>query len=58
MKNTAILPTGNKEWGFWGTSGHNGYDAELTWEAASRFLAKEFDLTAEQVRDVLEARFG
>lgn len=58
MKNTAILPTGNKEWGFWGTSGHNGYDAELTWEAASRFLAKEFDLTPEQTRDVLDARFG
>lgn len=58
MKNTAILPTANQEWGFWGTSVRNGYDAELTWDAASRFLAKEFDLTAEQTRDVLDARFG
>ena len=58
MKNTAILSTENKEWGFWGTSVRNGYDAELTWDAASCFLAKEFDLTAEQTRDVLDARFG
>lgn len=58
MKNTAILPTENKEWGFWGASVNNGYDAELTWDAASHFLAKEFDLTAEQTRDVLDARFG
>lgn len=58
MKNFQPLPTTNKEWGFWGTSVRNGYDAELTWDAASRFLAKEFDLTAEQARDVLDGRFG
>ncbi len=58
MKNFQPLPTANQEWGFWGTSVRNGYDAELTWDAASRFLAKEFDLTAEQARDVLDARFG
>lgn len=58
MKNFTPLPTANKEWGFWGTSVRNGYDAELTWDAASRFLAKEFDLTAEQARDTLDARFG
>lgn len=51
-------PTANKEWGFWGTSIHNGYDPELTWNTASHFLAKHFDLTAEQARDVLDARFG
>ncbi|PZP83296.1 MAG: hypothetical protein DI582_11200 [Azospirillum brasilense] len=50
--------TANHEWGFWGTSVRNGYDAELTWDTASRFLAKHFDLTAEQARDVLDARFG
>lgn len=58
MKNTAILPSENREWGFWGTSVNNGYDADLTWNATSHFLAKEFDLTAEQTRDVLDARFG
>ncbi len=58
MKNFTPLPTANQEWGFWGTSVRNGYDAELVWDAASRFLAKEFDLTAEQARDVLDARFG
>lgn len=58
MKNFTPLPTANKEWGFWGTSVRNGYDAELTWDTASRFLAKEFDLTAEQARDTLDGRFG
>jgi hypothetical protein len=55
---STALPTANQEWGFWGTSVRNGYDAELTWDATSRFLAKEFHLTAEQARDVLDARFG
>lgn len=58
MKTATILPTANLQWGFWGTSIHNGYDADMTWAAVSRFLAAEFDLTAEQVRDVLDARFG
>jgi hypothetical protein len=58
IKNTEILATENKEWGFWGTAERNGYDAELTWNAASKFLIAEFDLTAEQARDVLDARFG
>ena len=29
MNDTAILPTANHEWGFWGTSIHNGYDAPM-----------------------------
>ena len=58
IKNTEILATANKEWGFWGTAERNGYDAELTWKAASNFLIAAFDLTAEQARDVLDARFG
>lgn len=58
MKNLKSLPTTNKEGGFWGTSVRSGYDAELTWDTTSRFLAKEFDLTAEQARDVLDGRFG
>jgi len=53
-----ILPAGNLTWGFWGTSGHNGYDQEMAWEAASDVLATAFDLTPEQVRDLLDARFG
>jgi hypothetical protein len=58
MKNFKPLPTANQEWGFWGTSVRNGYDAKLTWDTASRFLAKKFDLTPEQARDVLDSRFG
>lgn len=58
MKNTEILATANKEWGFWGTAERNGYDAALTWSAASKCLITEFDLTSEQARDVLDARFG
>ena len=58
MNSFAPIPTENKEWGFWGTSVGNGYDAELTWDTASRFLAKHFDLTAEQARSVLDNRFG
>lgn len=52
------LPTANIEWGFWGTSVRNGYDANLTWNTTARFLAREFDLNAEQARDVLDSRFG
>ena len=45
------VPTANTEWGFWGTSKQSGNDAELTWDTACRFLAKHFDLTAEEARD-------
>lgn len=58
MKNIEILQTQNADWGFWGTSLSNGYDAEMTWNVASRFLAEEFGLTPEEVRNVLDARFG
>ena len=53
-----ILPTANEEWGMWGTSGQNGYDQQLTWNATSRILAAEFKLTPEQTRNLLDARFG
>ncbi|OHC75201.1 MAG: hypothetical protein A3G18_09680 [Rhodospirillales bacterium RIFCSPLOWO2_12_FULL_58_28] len=53
-----ILPTANHEWGMWGASLHNGYDPNVTWTAASRFLAETFRLKPEQVRDLLDARFG
>ena len=58
MNNAAILPTTNLEWGFWGTSIHNGYDAPMAWDAASRALAAAFKLSPEQTRDLLDARFG
>ena len=58
MKNFTALPTANEEWGFWGTSTANGYDAELTWATTSKFLAKHFELTAEETRTVLDSRFG
>jgi hypothetical protein len=29
MKSLAPIPTQNEEWGFYGTSKNNGYDAEL-----------------------------
>ncbi len=54
----AILPTNNPEWGFWGTCRHNGYDQDLAWTAASRFLAVTFKLKPERVRDLLDHRFG
>ena len=58
MNTKTILPTNNTDWGFWGTAGRNGYDQQMTCEAASDALATAFDLTPEQVRDLLDARFG
>ena len=55
---TTILPTANEIWGFWGTCGQVGYDQQMAWEVASDALATAFDLTPEQVRDLLDARFG
>ena len=57
-KTNTTLPTNNTEWGFWGGCDHNGYDQQMAWEAASDALATAFDLTPEQVRDLLDARFG
>lgn len=53
-----ILPTRNESWGFWGVSRHNGYDQQMAWQATSDTLATAFELTPEQVRDLLDARFG
>ena len=57
MKNEP-LQTNNEEWGFWGTSVSNGYDAALAWNTTSRFFAKTFTLTPEETRTLLDARFG
>jgi len=58
MKNLKLLPTGNKDWGFWGTSMRNGYDVKMAWDAVSKFLSKNFELTPEQVCDVMDSKFG
>jgi hypothetical protein len=58
MSTKTILPTNNTEWGLWGTAGRNGYDQQMTWEAANDALATAFDLTPEQVRDLLGSRYG
>ena len=57
MKNEP-LTTNNEEWGLWGTSVSNGYDAALAWNTTSRFFAKTFNLTPEETRTLLDARFG
>ena len=57
MKNEP-LPTNNEEWGFWGTSVSNGYNAAMTWDTASRFFAETFNLSPEETRTLLDARFG
>jgi hypothetical protein len=53
-----ILPTENTDWGMWGTSTRGGYDVEMCWQVASRFLAETFKLKPEQTRDLLDHRFG
>jgi len=58
MHTKTILPTANEANGFWSTAGHNGYDQQMAWEAASDALATAFDLTSEQVRNLLDAPFG
>lgn len=58
MSTKTILPTQNETWGFWGTCRHNGYDQQMAWDAASDALATAFNLAPEQVRDLLDARFG
>lgn len=58
MTNLTPLPTQNDEWGFWGTCKQSGYDASEAWDATNRFFIKTFDLTPEQARELLDARFG
>jgi hypothetical protein len=58
MTKKTILPSENPEWGMWRTSISNGYDQEMCWRVASRFLAETFKLKPEQARDMLDHRFG
>lgn len=57
-KTKTMPPTDNAQWGFWGTSERNGYDAAMAWQAAGDALATAFDLTPVEIRDLLDARFG
>jgi hypothetical protein len=52
------LATQNPDWGFWGTATRNGYDPQMTWNAAAVSLATAFDLKKEEVRFLLDTRFG
>lgn len=50
--------TQNPDWGFWGTATCNEYDTQMTWDAAADALATAFDLKSEEIRILLNARFG
>ena len=54
----SALATQNPDWGFWGTATRNGYDPQMTWNAAAEALATAFDLKNEEVHFLLDARFG
>ena len=58
MKHYETLPTENPEWGFWGTSITNGYDAAMCWEAVSRFFIDTYKIYPTEARALLDARFG
>ena len=50
--------TQNPGWGFWGAATRNGYDPQMTWDAAADALVTAFDLKDDEVRILLDARFG
>lgn len=50
--------TRNPDWGFWGTATRNGYDPQLAWDAATDALTTAFDLSEDEARTLLDARFG
>ena len=54
----SALATQHATWGFWGTAKRNGYDPQMTWDAAADVLATAFNLRNEEVRTLLDARFG
>ena len=50
--------TQNPDWGFSGTATRNGYEPQMTWDAAADAVATAFDLKDDEVRTLLDARFG
>lgn len=59
---TTILPTRNREWGFFGTMMRAGQNAFEAWDAASAAIANAIDdhegHAAEGIRDFLDSRHG
>ena len=53
-----LLPTANPAWGFCGTNDRNGNDKELNWEVAYDAISIAFDLTMQEVSDLLDSNFG
>ena len=58
MKYAKPLPTQNEEWGFFGTSKYLVADQAEAWNTTAAFFIKNFALTPEQARDLLDATFG
>jgi len=54
---TAILPTRNEAWGFYGTSRHHA-DPDQAWSLAFTAIAKVTGGSPEGVRDFLDSRDG
>lgn len=54
-----MITTTNESWGFFGTLRSNGAtDAEAIFDDAARALMAKLGLTADQARDVLDAKVG
>lgn len=55
--NKAVLPTQNKEWGFWGTMA-NSKKATAAWPVAMAVITEATNQPAEAVRTFLDSRDG
>jgi hypothetical protein len=54
-----MITTANETWGFFGTlQGNGATDAGATFDGAARELIARLALTADQARDLLDARIG
>lgn len=59
MAEVTVLPSQNREWGFWGTIVHRSKAPGPAWDAAFRALLEGVvGLTPEGARLVLDARWG
>ena len=55
---TAILPTNNEDWGFWGTIGPQTANRREAWALATTAIGEATGGTPEAVRDFLDSRHG
>ena len=53
----AILPTRNKQWGFWGTIASYA-DVEAAWPLAMTAIVDTLSCEPETARDFLDSRYG